>query len=79
VRPQRVETIAARLSAALGTHIRRLGSPSGVRLEADLPPDLPETKRRDLLAAIADADAYGHEHTGRSNFVWVFINSQEDS
>ncbi|MER5384266.1 hypothetical protein ABT040_29010 [Streptomyces sp. NPDC002688] len=75
----RVEGIAARLSRALKTPVRRAEGPNGIRLEADLPPDLTETERKVTLAAISDADSFGHERTRRGDLVWAFINSEDVS
>lgn len=73
MRPK-VESIAARLSAALNTEVRRTNGPHGVRLEADLPADLGEARRAATLAAISEADSFGHQRTGRGDLVWAFIN-----
>ena len=75
MRPK-VESIAARLAVATGSQVRREEDPSGIRLEVDLPQELSETARRTVLAAIADADAYGHGLTGEGDHLWALIIDQ---
>lgn len=72
MRPK-AESIAARLADATGAEVRREEVPGGVRLEADLPRELSETTRRAVLAAIADADAYGHRRTGEGDRLWALV------
>ncbi|GHE64566.1 hypothetical protein [Streptomyces capitiformicae] len=80
MRPK-VESIAARLAVAARSEVRREEVPAGVRLEVDLPREqLSETARKTVLAAIADADAYGHERTGEGDYLWALvINKAEQS
>lgn len=75
----KVESITARLSCALNTVVRRSEEPRGVRLEADLPPDLDEEARAATLAAVSEADSFGHQRTGRGDLVWAFITRDETS
>ncbi|WP_371578558.1 hypothetical protein [Streptomyces sp. NBC_01314] len=77
MRPK-AESIAARLADAAGADVRREEVPGGVRLEVDLPRDLSETKRRAVLAAIADADAYGHGRTGEGDCLWALVTNQAE-
>jgi hypothetical protein len=77
VRPK-VESIAAQLAVATGAEVRREEGPVGVRLEADLPQDLKEIGRKAVLAAIVDADAYGHERTGEGDYVWALISNETE-
>jgi hypothetical protein len=72
VRPQ-VESIAARLAEATGVDVHREEVPGGVRLQVDLPRELSETTRTAVLAAIADADAYGHGRTGERDRLWALV------
>lgn len=79
MRPK-AESIAARLAVATGAEVRREEVPAGVRLEVDLPRERSETARRAVLAAIADADAYGHGRTGEDDRLWALvINKAEQS
>ncbi len=48
-------------------------APAGVRLEVNLPRNLSEASRSAVLAAIADADAYGHRRTGESDCLWALV------
>ncbi|MDT0573982.1 hypothetical protein RM704_42160 [Streptomyces sp. DSM 3412] len=72
MRPK-AECIAARLAVATGAEVRRQESAAGVRLEVDLPQELSAASRRAVLAAIADADAYGHRRTGESDHLWALV------
>ncbi|MER5880685.1 hypothetical protein ABT119_32810 [Streptomyces sp. NPDC001910] len=75
----KVESIAARLSGALNTEVRRSDELRGVRLEADLPSNLGEEERAATLAAISEADSFGHQRTGRGDLIWAFIARDEAS
>ena len=72
MRPK-VESIAARLAVATGAEVRRKETAVDVRLEVDLPRELSDVARRAVLAAIADADAYGHRRTGESDCLWALV------
>ncbi|MBZ3906648.1 hypothetical protein [Streptomyces griseiscabiei] len=72
MRPK-AESIAARLTDATGAEVRSAEFPLGVRLEVDLPRELSETSRRAVLAAIADADVYGHRRTGEGDHLWALV------
>ncbi|MFE7838706.1 hypothetical protein ACFU53_22435 [Streptomyces sp. NPDC057474] len=74
----KVESIAVRLALATGSEVRRNESAAGVRLEADLPQNLSETKRKAVLAVIADADTYGHERTAAGDRLWVLIHNKAE-
>ncbi|MEU0786696.1 hypothetical protein ABZ341_34650 [Streptomyces sp. NPDC006173] len=58
------------------TEVRRIQSTQGIRLEADLPPDLTEENRKATLAAISAADSFGHERTGHGDLVWAHVNHE---
>ncbi|MGI5143300.1 hypothetical protein [Streptomyces sp. CA-106110] len=72
----KAESIAARLAAAAGSEVHRTTGPAGIRLEADLPPELSEAAHEIVLSAIAEADAYGHERTGDRNYVWAMVHGE---
>lgn len=74
----KAESIAIRLAEATGADVRRERAPVGVRLEVDLPQELSEASRRAVLAAMADADAYGHRRTGESDCLWAFVIHKAD-
>ncbi|MFF3948019.1 hypothetical protein OG937_10565 [Streptomyces sp. NBC_00510] len=70
----RIESIAARLLAATGTEVERREDQTGVRLIVALPEELDEPHRAFLLAALADADDYGHDHAGDgTQQAWALI------
>ncbi|GAA3768182.1 hypothetical protein [Streptomyces chiangmaiensis] len=70
----KAESIAARLAAATGSEVHRTEGPAGVRLEANLPPELSEAAHEIVLSAIAEADAYGHERTEDRGYVWALVH-----
>ncbi|MFI6354379.1 hypothetical protein ACIBJF_17355 [Streptomyces sp. NPDC050743] len=74
MRPK-VESIAARLAAATGSEVHREEIPAGVRLVVDLPPELGEVERKEVLAALASADEYGHRRTDGGDSVWALVHS----
>ncbi|MEU6342235.1 hypothetical protein ABZ883_14985 [Streptomyces sp. NPDC046977] len=70
----RIESIAARLLAATGTEVERAEDADGVRLTVPVPADIDDTQRAFLLAALADADGYGHEQTADgTERAWALI------
>jgi hypothetical protein len=72
----KVESIAARLAAATGSEVQRKQVAAGVRLEVGLRQDLCESRRKAVLAVIADADTYGHERTADGDRLWVLIHNE---
>lgn len=74
----KVETIAVRLAVATGSEVRRNEVTAGIRLEADLPQNLSETRREAVLAVVADADTYGHERTADGDRLWVLIRNKAE-
>ncbi|MEV5787442.1 hypothetical protein AB0L42_41760 [Streptomyces sp. NPDC052287] len=58
--------------------MRRTDGTQGIRLEADLPPDLTEARRKITLAAMSEADAFGHERTSNGDIVWAQINHEDE-
>lgn len=70
----KAESIAARLSAATGNTVASQETPDGVRLEVTVPNGLDGQQRSFLLAALADADSYGHERTVDTDYVWAMIH-----
>jgi hypothetical protein len=76
----KAKSIAARLAEATGADVRREEASVGIRLEVDLPRDLSEASRRAVLAAIANAEAYGHRRTGDSDCLWALVihEAEED-
>lgn len=74
----RVSSIAARLYAATGgTEVVRTVLPDGsVRLEVAIPPGISPAGRRAVLAALADADGYGHGRTEDAEHVWATIDQR---
>ncbi|MER6157864.1 hypothetical protein ABT147_20300 [Streptomyces sp. NPDC001868] len=77
MRPK-AESIAARLADATGAEVRREAVPGGIRLRVELPRDLSETTRRAVLAAIADADAYGHGRTAEGDYLWALVTDKAE-
>lgn len=69
----RIESIAARLFAAAGTEVERTEDVDGVRLTVAIPMAMDETRRSFLLAALADADDYGHDWTADGERAWALI------
>lgn len=74
----KVESTAVRLAVATGSEVRRKQVPAGIRLEADLPQHLDEPRRKAVLAAVADTDAYGHERTAEGDRLWVLIRNEAE-
>lgn len=70
----RVEALAARLEALTGREPRTRDHPPHVRVEVDLPDPLPDADRMPLLAALAEADRYGHDMTADAASVWAEID-----
>ncbi|MEU3462624.1 hypothetical protein ABZ721_22120 [Streptomyces sp. NPDC006733] len=72
----RVSHIAARLSAATGgNEVARTELPGGaVRLDVVIPADISSAGRYVVLAALADADGYGHGRTESEERVWATID-----
>jgi len=77
VRTTRVFDLASRLATAAGArvHIRRRAD-GGYRVEAALPGGLSEQAHRDVLAALADADRYGHQYTAAAHRVWAELDEE---
>jgi hypothetical protein len=75
----RIESIAARLLAASGTEVERAEVGEGVRLTVAIPSTLDEQHRVFLLAALADADDYGHDCTADGEQAWALIRDRVTS
>lgn len=75
----RISHIAARLLAATGgNEVVRSNLPNGgVHLEVVIPEGITPAGRRAVLAALADADSYGHGRTEDREHVWANINPGE--
>lgn len=66
--------LAAMLAAATGSEPRTTETGVGIRVEADLPPEVTSATRMTILAALAGAPAYGHERRlDGAEIVWAVI------
>lgn len=65
--------IAARLGAALGTEPDVTDTGDGIRIQVSLPEQLSVTQQNAVLAALADADQYGHTTAATGRTVWALI------
>jgi hypothetical protein len=78
VRPL-IESITARLEAATGNTVARIEYPDHVRLEVAIPAGLTDQNRGFLLAALADADDYGHDRAdSEPEYVWASIKVEDE-
>ncbi|MDX3074638.1 hypothetical protein [Streptomyces sp. MI02-7b] len=75
----RIESIAARLLAVTQTEVERTQDTDGIRLSVTVPNDLDEHRRAFLLAALADADGYGHDRAeDGTEQAWALIFRSDD-
>ncbi|MDN3293108.1 hypothetical protein QWM81_03405 [Streptomyces ficellus] len=69
----RAAALAAHLAAMAGGEPQARETPELIRIGVALPARLSEAGRRALLAALADADRYGHDLTVDGATLWVEI------
>ncbi|GAB2986575.1 hypothetical protein GCM10023080_060040 [Streptomyces pseudoechinosporeus] len=66
--------LAARLTALTGHQAYAEEFADRIRVSITLPARLTDVCRRSLLAALADADRYGHDVTERGATVWAEVD-----
>lgn len=67
--------IAARLTAVTRYGARVEETTRSIRIEVPLPDRLSDTARESLLAALADADRFGHDLAPDGGSVWAEIDT----
>lgn len=72
---ERIGALAARFTAVTGNEARTEALPERFRISVPLPERLTETRCRLLLAALADADRYGHDVTAWGAVLWAEVDS----
>ncbi|GGX40271.1 hypothetical protein [Streptomyces chryseus] len=68
--------IAAMLTAATGSDPRLDETPDRIRVEADIPEDLPSFTRAAVLAALTRAPRYGHDRAAGGDIVWAELDRE---
>lgn len=69
--------IAARLGAVLDTEPDVTETGDGIRIQVSLPEQLSGTQQTAVLAALADADRYGHTTATTGRTVWALITKEQ--
>ncbi|MFE9398587.1 hypothetical protein [Streptomyces flavidovirens] len=64
------------LAAATGSEPTLDKAPGRIRVEADLPEDLPSITRTAVLTALARAPRYGHDRTTGGDIVWAELDRE---
>ncbi|MGK5640078.1 hypothetical protein ACSNOK_17425 [Streptomyces sp. URMC 126] len=70
--------LAARFAAATGQTPHTDETPARIRVEVNLPRELSDAARRIVVAALAEADRYGHDHTSAGAVVWAEVEQRRD-
>ncbi|MFI5621010.1 hypothetical protein [Streptomyces sp. NPDC051567] len=74
----RAAALAALLTAATGVPSRLAATGAGIRVEADLPTELPPVTFAAILDALSAGARYGHQRTDVGDTVWVEIDDEFD-
>ncbi len=78
-RESRATALARQLAAATGREPRTDETPERIRIEADLPDEPTNSARDGILAAVTQADRYGHDRTGSGGIVWMELDQRKTS
>ncbi|MEU6173969.1 hypothetical protein ABZ832_18860 [Streptantibioticus parmotrematis] len=74
----RAAEVAALLAAATGTEARTTSTPDAIRVEVDVPDEIPEPLHTALVDALRRADRYGHARTTDAAVAWAEITRTGD-
>lgn len=70
----RAAELAEQLAKAARREPRTDQSPERIRIEVDLPDKLTNSARDSILAAITQADRYGHNRTSSGGVAWMELD-----
>ncbi|MDF3290795.1 hypothetical protein [Streptomyces silvisoli] len=69
----RAREVAERLTVATGNEARTTETPDAIRIEVDVPAEIPAELLRAIVSALGSADRYGHDHTATTGVAWAEI------
>lgn len=75
----RAAELAEQLAKAASREPRTDQTPERIRIEADLPDKLTNSARDGILAAITQADRYGHSRTEHGEVAWMELDLRKTS